>query len=337
MEKEFASVFESNKDIPLDEYEINKLLDRTIEINENEFPVISVGNSDKESPKIHGTITTKEYEEKEHPLNINNYLEGEEGIEISNNAYSEEENKNYKNLQETLSLSENDIEVAGEIVDSDIDMSKLFPDTDNGDEKEEIKVEEKTEKTSELTEEQADIINNIYSKEENNIHKESEEESLEGYELSNIETVEDFNLDESFKKDDVLEHSGELEENAKDLTSLENEEDNIENDGSDELDSLEDNLKELSDEIKAHNKSIEDIDIEDLIGTDNLLNEDIKDESIRLGESVLDNLEDTLKDLPSDSNDNADNNSSKDIDIEDLIGLENIQNSEEYDEDLDDI
>ena len=63
MEKEFASIFEDNKDISLNEYDINKLIERTIEINENEFPVISVGNSDKESPKIHGTITSKEYEE----------------------------------------------------------------------------------------------------------------------------------------------------------------------------------------------------------------------------------------------------------------------------------
>ena len=200
MEKEFASIFENNKDVSLDEYEINKLLERTIEINENEFPVIAVGNSDKDTPKIYGTITTKEYEEKENSAysGINDYLENKEGIEIANNAYSEEETKKYKNLQETLSLSENDIEAAGEIVDSEIDMSSLFQNVDNA-EKDSIEVKEEAEQTSELTEEQAEIINNIYSKEENNIHKESEEESLEGYELSNIETVEDFNLDDSFK------------------------------------------------------------------------------------------------------------------------------------------
>ena len=332
MEKEFASVFEKNKDIPFDEYEINKFLERTIDINENEFPVIAVGNSDKETPKINGTITTKEYEEKENSVNINDYLEGKEGTEISNNAYSEEENKNYKNLQETLSLSENDIEVAGEIVDSEMDMSKLFPNSGNIDKEEEIKVEEEPENTSELTKEQSEIINNIYSKEENDIHKESEEESLEGYELSNIETVEDFNLDESFKKYDALEYNSESEDLIS-AESISNEESNAEdnNIGSDEsdLDSLESNLKELSDDIKGDNKSIEDINIDDLIGADNLLNEDIKDETIRLGESDLNDLEDTLKDLPSDSNENPENNSSKDINIEDLIGLENIQNTEE--------
>ena len=47
--KRIASIFEDNKDISLNEYDINKLIERTIEINENEFPVISVGNSDKEN------------------------------------------------------------------------------------------------------------------------------------------------------------------------------------------------------------------------------------------------------------------------------------------------
>ena len=39
MEKEFASVFEKNKDIPLDEYEINKLLD-TLIINSENFTLL---------------------------------------------------------------------------------------------------------------------------------------------------------------------------------------------------------------------------------------------------------------------------------------------------------
>ncbi|KLI48208.1 hypothetical protein SZ40_02190, partial [Brachyspira hyodysenteriae] len=331
MEKEFASIFESNKDISLDEYEINKLLEKSIEINENEFPVIAIGNSDKETPKIHGKITTKEYEEKDNKV-VNNYSEDKEGLDVSNNAYSEEETKNYKNLQETLSLSESDIEVAGGIVDSEIDMSRLFPNSDNSNnlDKEETEVqEEEPEKTSELTEEQSEIINNIYSKEESNIHKQSEDESLEGYELSNIETVEDFNLDDSFKKDDSPTYYEEEEKNS-DLHSAEN--DDNASDESD-LNSLEDNLKELSDDIKGDNKSIEDIDIEDLIGEENTLNvENIKDESIRLGESDLNNLEDTLKDLPNDANNDVENAAPKDINIEDLIG-ENIEYEEEYDDD----
>ena len=318
MEKEFASIFESNKDISLDEYEINKLLDKTIEINENEFPVISIGNSDKESPKIYGTITTKEYEEKDNSANVN--LE-EDGIEITNNAYSEEETKKYKNLQETLSLSEDDIEVAGEIVDAEIDMSKLFPNADNLT-KEETSIEEESEKTSELTEEQAEIINNIYSKEENDIHKESEDESLEGYELSNIETVEDFNLDESFKKTDDYEDLlyNQLEDDTEDLDNTENIEYENVNAEEEELKSLEDTIKEL----RIDNE--EDVDIEDLIGTENLsiLEEDLKDENIRLNESELNNLEDTLKDLADDEN-----KSSKDINIEDLISLGNLNKSEE--------
>ncbi|MBW5390204.1 hypothetical protein, partial [Brachyspira hampsonii] len=319
MEKEFASIFESNKEISLDEYEINKLLDKTIEINENEFPVISIGNSDKESPKILATITTKKYEEKENSEDTN--LEYSD--EITSNAYSDEETKKYKNLQETLSLSENDIEVAGEIVDSEIDMSSLFPNSDNS-----PKTEEELEKNkSELTEEQSEIINNIYSEEENDIHKESEEESLEGYELSNIETVEDFSLDESFKKADVSEYSDEdllynqLEDDAEDSSNSNNIED--ENFNAEELNSLDNTIKEL----KIDNE--EDVDIEDLIGTDNFSNleEDIKDESIRLGETDLNNLEDTIKDLLNNKND-----SSKDLNIEDLISFEHQENSDTKEE-----
>ncbi|MBW5380901.1 hypothetical protein, partial [Brachyspira hampsonii] len=321
MEKEFASIFESNKDISLDEYEINKLLEKTIEINENDFPVISIGNSDKESPKILAKITTKGYEEKDNSENIN--LEGSE--EITNNAYSDEETKKYKNLQEALSLSENDIEGAGEIVDSEIDMSKLFPNADNTF-KEEAKIEEESEKTSELTEEQSEIINNIYSKEENDIHKESEDESLEGYELSNIETVEDFSLDESFKKIDVSEYSDEdllynqLENDSEDSSNVEKSIED-ENFNAEELNSLDNTLKEL----KIDNEK--DVDIEDLISTDNFSNleEDIKDESIRLGETDLNNLEDTLKDSS-----NNQNNTSKDLNIEDLISLGNFHDIEEH-------
>ena len=103
-----------------------------------------------------------------------------------------------------MSLSESDIEVAGEIVDSELDMSRLFPNSEIKQDQEEdnSKEIEDTEKSEEeLTKEQAEIVSNIYSKEESDIHKKSEEESLEGYELSNIETVdEDYNFNDSFKR-----------------------------------------------------------------------------------------------------------------------------------------
>ena len=76
VEKEFASIFEDNKDISLNEYDINKLIEKTMEINENEFPVISIGNTDKDSPKIQGKVTSKEYENdpEAHEVNINDYI-----------------------------------------------------------------------------------------------------------------------------------------------------------------------------------------------------------------------------------------------------------------------
>ena len=126
MEKEFASIFEDNKDISLNEYDINKLIERTIEIKENEFPIISIGNTDKDSPKIRGVVTSKEYNKDIQEFNDTQAKSSDDKSDSSSNAYTEEENKQYKNLEESLSLSENDIEVADHIVESELDMSSLF-------------------------------------------------------------------------------------------------------------------------------------------------------------------------------------------------------------------
>ena len=40
MKKDFVSVF--NKDIAIDEYELDNLLDKNIEVKENEFPTILI-------------------------------------------------------------------------------------------------------------------------------------------------------------------------------------------------------------------------------------------------------------------------------------------------------
>ena len=216
MEKEFASIFEDNKDISLNEYDINKLIEKTMEINENEFPVISIGNTDKDSPKIQGKVTSKEYENdpEAHEVNINDYIkEKEEENELE--AYTDEENKKYKTLEESLSLSENDIEVADHIVESELDMSSLFAnpitpvDANNNEEASEnedsVNIESnEAAETKELSDEQAYIIEHIYSKEQDDILKESEEESLKEDELNVLESVDDFNLEDSFNKTNPL-------------------------------------------------------------------------------------------------------------------------------------
>ena len=125
MEKEFASIFDYNKDVSINEYDIDKLIERVIEVNENDFPIISIGNTDKESPKIHGKITSKEYVLNEPDNNIK-----DEKDDTLNIAYTEEETEKYKDLERSLKLSEDDLEIADSIDDVSLEnISILFPAT----------------------------------------------------------------------------------------------------------------------------------------------------------------------------------------------------------------
>ena len=179
MEKEFASIFEDNKDISLNEYDINKLIERTIEIKENEFPIISIGNSDKDSPQIRGVVTSKEYNKDIQEFNDTQAKSSDDKSDSSSNAYTEEENKQYKNLEESLSLSENDLEAADQVSDSELDMSSLFANASNTTIADNDKKDDDSKKEEDLLNEQNYIVDNRYSKEENDIQENAEKESLQ--------------------------------------------------------------------------------------------------------------------------------------------------------------
>ena len=276
MEKEFASIFEDNNDISLNEYDINKLIEKTMEINENEFPVISIGNTDKDSPKIKGKVTSKEYQNdpEAHEVNINDYIKEEQENELE--AYTDEENKKYKTLEESLSLSENDIEVADHIVESELDMSSLFANPittvdSNNEESSENKEGDNTEGTEqkELSDEQTYIMEHIYSKEQDDILKESEEESLKEDELNVLESVDDFKLEDSFNNKNPLDdEEGESENSDKlymkeytdeellDINNIENDEDTAGNQSSsDEAISNSDSESEKTEESELESKN----------------------------------------------------------------------------------
>ncbi|PCG20131.1 hypothetical protein KQ44_08945, partial [Brachyspira sp. G79] len=221
MEKEFASIFEDNRDISLNEYDINKLIERTIKIKENEFPIISIGNTDKDSPKIQGIVTSKEYNKDIQEFNNAQAKASNDKSGSSGNAYTDEENKQYKNLEESLSLSENDLEAADHITDSELDMSSLFQNVSSNTEANDDKKDNDNKKEENLLNDQNYIVDNIYSKEENDIHKIAEKESLSEDELNTIETVEDFNLEDSFIKNENPLDDDEESEGTSDISDIE--------------------------------------------------------------------------------------------------------------------
>lgn len=203
MEKEFASIFDYNKDVSLNEYDIDKLIERVIEVSENDFPIISIGNTDKDSPKINGKITTKEYSKED----FNKVKKEDDKDASSSIAYTAEETQKYKTLESSLKLSEDDLEIADSIDDLSLDnISILFPSRSDqyGTEDEEEEDDEFIPSEDMLSSEQSYVVNNIYSKEQSEIHKSAEEKSgLKEGELDSIESVEDFKLEDS--SDDVLE------------------------------------------------------------------------------------------------------------------------------------
>ncbi|MEI0526993.1 hypothetical protein R4K54_13850, partial [Brachyspira murdochii] len=220
MEKEFASIFEDNKDISLNEYDINKLIERTIKIKENEFPIISIGNTDKDSPKIQGVVTSKEYNKDILEFNNVHAKANSDKSDSLNSAYTDEENKQYKNLEESLSLSENDLESAGNIIDSELDMSSLFQNALNNTEANDDKKDNDNNKEEDLSNEQNYVVDNIYSREENDIHKSAEKEALTEDELNTLETVEDFNLEDSFEKNENPLDEEEEFEDTSDISNI---------------------------------------------------------------------------------------------------------------------
>ena len=117
MKKDFESVFDKN--ISIDEYKLDNLLNKNIEINEKEFPAILIDKNDDINKYINinninsNEIVDKQNENIENKESIeNNAINETENIadneNNSNDAYTEEENNLYGDLEETVALKASD-------------------------------------------------------------------------------------------------------------------------------------------------------------------------------------------------------------------------------------
>ena len=118
MKKDFESVFDKN--ISIDEYKLDNLLNKNIEINEKEFPAILIDKNDDINKYINiNNINSNEIVDKQNEnIEINETIENNAINETeniadnennSNDAYTEEENNLYGDLEETVALKDSDL------------------------------------------------------------------------------------------------------------------------------------------------------------------------------------------------------------------------------------
>ena len=118
MKKDFVSVF--NKDIAIDEYELDNLLDKNIEVKENEFPTILIDREDDTNKYININNNSNENIIEENIITENNIINTIENNEMENiitenkindlsEAYTEEENNLYNEAKNNISLTEGDL------------------------------------------------------------------------------------------------------------------------------------------------------------------------------------------------------------------------------------
>ena len=246
MKKDFVSVF--NKDIAIDEYELDNLLDKNIEVKENEFPTILIDREDD----------TNKY------ININN-------------------NSNF-NSNENIIIEINETKMEDNIIN-----------TIENNETENI-----------ITENKINDLSEAYTEEENNLYNEAKNNiSLTEDDLTDIENVEEFNLENAVfgsKGNDIYKNNSE-KSNMQEIDLME--EDNLKKE--DEILEYED--KEVivpsvdnvdyideSDYIKSINSNNEVIELSgnelDLITKDKDINEDkeniiVSDDNMRKDNFVL--------------------------------------------------
>ncbi|MEI0628266.1 hypothetical protein R4J05_04730, partial [Brachyspira pilosicoli] len=158
-----SNIFDDNNDISLDEYDIDSLVDKNIEINENNFPTVSIGT---ESPSIHSSI-----------IDDSITSASDENIAIENNnqeasveAYTEEENKIYNEIESNIGISEDDLNIISDV--DDFNLENHFQSVNND------------ETVEAYTEEE----NRIYNEIENNV-------GISEDDLNAISDVDDFNLE----------------------------------------------------------------------------------------------------------------------------------------------
>ncbi|TXJ56706.1 hypothetical protein [Brachyspira aalborgi] len=197
MKKDFESVFDKN--ISIDEYKLDNLLNKNIEINEKEFPAILIDKNDDINKYINinninsNEIVDKQNENIENKETIENDTINEtENIEDnennSNDAYTEEENNLYGDLEETVALKDSDLIDIEDIDDFNLEDAVF-----------ENKKNNESEEIYKNNSENSNIENN---EELNNIEKEFEKSDYD--KVKEIDLIEEDNLK---KENEILEYN----------------------------------------------------------------------------------------------------------------------------------
>ena len=191
MKKDFESVFDKN--ISIDEYKLDNLLNKNIEINEKEFPAILIDKNDDINKYINiNNINSNEIVDKENENIENDTINETENIADNennlNDAYTEEENNLYGDLEETVALKDSDLIGIEDIDDFNLEDAVF-----------ENKKNNESEEIYKNNSENSNIENN---EELNNIEKEFEK--LDYDKVKEIDLIEEDNLK---KENEILEYN----------------------------------------------------------------------------------------------------------------------------------
>ena len=191
MKKDFESVFDKN--ILIDEYKLDNLLNKNIEINEKEFPAILIDKNDDINKYINiNNINSNEIVDKQNETIENNAINETENIadneNNSNDAYTEEENNLYGDLEETVALKDSDLIGIEDIDDFNLEDAVF-----------ENKKNNESEEIYKNNSENSNIENN---EELNNIEKEFEKSDYD--KVKEIDLIEEDNLK---KENEILEYN----------------------------------------------------------------------------------------------------------------------------------
>ena len=197
MKKDFESVFDKN--ISIDEYKLDNLLNKNIEINEKEFPAILIDKNDDINKYINiNNINSNEIVDKQNEnIDINETIENNAINETeniadnennSNDAYTEEENNLYGDLEEIVALKDSDLIGIEDIDDFNLEDAVF-----------ENKKNNESEEIYKNNSENSNIENN---EELNNIEKEFEKSDYD--KVKEIDLIEEDNLK---KENEILEYN----------------------------------------------------------------------------------------------------------------------------------
>ena len=232
MKKDFESVFDKN--ISIDEYKLDNLLNKNIEINEKEFPAILIDKNDDINKYINiNNINSNEIVDKQNEnIEINETIENDTINETeniadnennSNDAYTEEENNLYGDLEETVALKDSDLIGIEDIDDFNLEDA-VFENKKNNESEEIYKnnsensnienneelnnIEKEFEKSDYDKVKEIDLIEEDNLKKENEILEYNDKEVIVPS-IDSIDYIDESNyINESYSEDEIIELSG---------------------------------------------------------------------------------------------------------------------------------